>query len=113
MLPKLHRLTKKKDFETLFSNSETIKNGLLIVRFAKNTLGTTRVGFVVSKKVSNKANVRNTLKRKLRSIVAQLLPTIKNSEDIVIITLPGIQKKDSLELFELIVQSFKKGKLYV
>ena len=77
MLPKLNRLTKKKDFEAVFNKGKSIKNDFLIFKILKNHLRENRFGFIVSKKVSNKANQRNKVKRRLRSAVLSNLKEIK------------------------------------
>jgi ribonuclease P protein component len=66
---------------------------------------------VVSKKISNKATVRNKVKRQVRAVVLKKIKDIKKSEDIIIITLPGIERKEFLEIEEVINDSFKKLKL--
>ena len=113
MLSKIYRLTKKKDFDVVFKKGESIKNSFLIVKIVKNGLLNSRFGFIVSKKISNKATVRNTVKRRLRKAVCHQLPTVKKSVDMVIITLAGIEKKEFSQIQEVIINSFKKLKLDV
>jgi DNA polymerase III sliding clamp (beta) subunit (PCNA family) len=55
MLPKENRLKKKKEFEAIFENGRTVKGKNIIVRYLGNGLEYTKVGFIVSKKVSKKA----------------------------------------------------------
>jgi len=111
MLPKINRLTKKKDFDVVFKNGESIKSDFLIFKVLKNNLQESRFGFVVSKKVSPKAVVRNKVKRILREVVFSQLENIKKPADIIIITLPQIKKKEFLEIEKTIINSFKKLKL--
>lgn len=111
MLPKANRLTKKKDFDLVFKNGESIKNGFLICKAVKNNLKESRFGFVVSKKISNKATVRNKVKRRLREAVSNVLKDIKKPKDLVVIALPGIEKKEFLEIQEVMSHSFKRLKL--
>jgi|SRR3989344_588448 len=111
MLPKINRLTKKKDFDTVFKGGAGIKNGFLIVKLLKSPQRESRFGIVVSKKISGKATVRNSVKRRLSEAVFNQLEIIKKPSDVVLITLPGIEKKGFLELQQLVVDSFKKLKL--
>lgn len=109
MLPKANRLTKKKDFETVFNLGKGTKSDFLIYKMLKNNLSESRFGFVVSKKVSPKATVRNTVKRRLRSAVAKGLETLKSKKpsDVVIIALPSIKEKDFSEIKETINKVIK------
>lgn len=111
MLPKANRLTKKKDFEAVFQNGEGLKNGFLIFKALKSNLKESRFGFVVSKKISNKATTRNKVKRRLRDAVFVLLKEVKKPSDVVVISLPGIEKKEFFEIQKLIADSFKKLKI--
>ena len=108
-LPKINRIKKKKDFETIFKNSKSFKNNLLIFRIMKNSLGLNRFGFVVSQKVSKKATIRNKVRRRLaeaiRARMKDILPLgaqVKSGTDMVLIALPGIEKKEFSEVKEAI-----------
>lgn len=111
MLPNINRLTKKKDFDMVFKNGESIKSDFLVLKVLKNQFDKSRFGFVVSKKISNKATIRNLVKRRLRGAVSEKLSEVKGSADIVIITLPGIEKKRFSQIREVIAGIFKKAKL--
>ncbi len=117
MLPKQNRLTKKKDFDVVFKGGESVKNGFLICKVLKNPSTSSgqakesRFGFVVSKKISNKATVRNKVKRRLRDAVSAHLKGIKKTADVVILTLPGIEKKEFAEIQEMVNGALKKASL--
>ncbi len=112
MLPKKNRLTQKKDFDSVFKNGKTIKSDFLIFKFLKNRFNENRFGFIVSKKVSNKATKRNLIKRRLRKVVADNLKDLKDNKslDVVVITLPGILNKDFSEMQKTVSSFFKKIK---
>jgi len=110
MLAKNNRLTKKKDFDAVFTKGKSVKQGFLLVKMAPNALPENRYGFVISKKVSPKATVRNKLKRQLRTIVAALPAPSQNSQDFVFIVLPGLQKEPFTLLEGLVANIFKKIK---
>lgn len=111
MLPKIHRLTKKKDFDQVFKRGESVKNDFLLCKMLKNQLPESRFGFVVSKKVSMKATIRNKAKRRLRDAVFSVLKEIKKPADVIIIALPSITKKEFSDIQEVIIIMFKKLKL--
>ena len=67
------------------------------MKYAINPLDLNRFGFVVSSKVSNKAVVRNKIKRRLREIVKKEINSIPSGYDIVIVakkTTVGLDFKD-------------------
>ena len=111
MLPKANRLTKKTDFDLVFKKGESLKNDSLIFKILNNHLTGPRFGFVVSKKVSNKATVSNKIKRRLRKAVLDNLKSVKKSVDVVVVTLPGIEKKEFLEIKNAVSKTLQKLKL--
>ena len=111
MLPKTNRLQKKKDIEKVFKKGKGLKENFLILKTLKNDSNKIRFGFVVSQKISKKANVRNKIKRRLRELVKIKLKTIKRGTDNLVITVPGIERKDFWEMEETINKLFKKADL--
>ena len=88
MLSRDSRLKKNKDFELVFKKGKGLKKGFLYFKYIKNNLKTCRFGFVISKKISKKAVVRNKIKRRLRESIKSKIPFIKESIDGIIIVLP-------------------------
>ena len=111
MLPKANRLTKKKDFDLVFKNGQSLKKDFLICKVLKNQLQESRFGFVVSKKISNKATIRNAVKRRLRKAVLDELAHIKKAADVVIITLPGAQNREFAQVKKTAGEILKKAGL--
>ena len=103
MLSKHQRLTKEKDFERVFLVGKSLKSGSILWRVAKKEAPGWRFGFVVSKKVSAKATVRNTVKRRLRSAVSGVLDGLAGGADVVVVALP----KSAQESFAQIRQSIQ------
>lgn len=112
MLPQQYRLKKKKDFERVFKKGKGLKETFLFLKFKKNKLQESRFGFLVSQKVSKKAVERNKVKRRLRELIRLKLPEIKKGIDIVLITKPGLEKKNFQEMEEMVNKLFKKAKLF-
>ena len=108
MLPQLNRIKKKKDFETIFKNSKSFKNNLFILKIAKNNLGLNRFGFVVSKKISGKAVVRNKTRRRMAEAIKINMESIKGGADLVLIALAGIEKKEFSEVKDAINNALVK-----
>lgn len=113
MLPKENRLKKKKDFNRVTTRGQQVSGSFLILKFYSNELDLTRVGFVVSKKVSKKAVLRNQVKRRLREAVRAELAQIRTGFDMVFFTRREIQEKEFSDIQQLIKQLLEKAKLYV
>ncbi len=111
MLPKEHRLKKEKDFEKIVKQGESHSDNFLVLKFLKNDLGTSRIGFAVGKKISKKAVVRNKLKRRLREAVKIYLPKLKSDYDLIFFSKKGSEKKEFSELKEMIEKLLEKAKL--
>lgn len=113
MLAKINRIKKKKDFEIIFKNSKSFKTSLFIFRIMKNSLGISRFGFVVSKKLSKSAVVRNKVRRRLSEAIKAEINNIKPETDLVIIALPGVEKKEFSEVKEAINNTLIKTRLLI
>jgi ribonuclease P protein component len=113
MLAKVNRLKKKKDIEKVFEKGKGFKEDFLILKIVKNDLENSRFAFVVPKKVSKKATLRNKIKRRLRELVRLKIKKIKKGMDLVLLALPGLEKKDFWEMEKIINKLFAKAKLYI
>lgn len=111
MLAKLNRIRKKKDFEIIFKNGQGFKNRFLALKTIKNNLPESRFGFVISKKISPKAVVRNKIRRRISEAIRLDLEKIKKGLDIMLIAFPGIEKNNFSETKELVENIFEKAKL--
>ena len=109
MLSLKNRLKKQKDFDRVFHQGKGYKEKEIFIKVLKKEAPDLRFGFVVSKKVSNRAVKRNRLKRRLREIVRSFLPHIKQGYDIVIIALPGAERYNFWELQEIVLAIFQKA----
>lgn len=84
MLPKVNRLKSDKDFRNVFRNGKTLENQFIRIKFLKNQKNISRFGFIISNKIIKKANLRNSLKRRLRGIFRSLVSDLNPGFDIVV-----------------------------
>lgn len=110
MLPKINRIKKKKDFEEVFKNGAGFKIPSLILRVVKNRLEFSRVGIIVSQKVSKKAVERNKIRRRLSEITRAEFENIKPGFDLVFIALAAAKAKEFSEIKKDAEGLLKKAK---
>lgn len=91
MLPKSNRLRNTADIERVFREGRGIKEGFLFLKLAENNLKVSRFAFVVGKKVSRKAAIRNKLKRALREAVRGKIVQIRPGFDAVVVAQGGAE----------------------
>ncbi len=111
MLAKANRLKKKKDFERIAKQGRTVASSFLVLKFLPNDLTESRVGFVCSKKVSNKAVVRNRIKRRLRESIRAHLTDLKPGYDLVFFSKQAIAQEDFESISKEAVSLLKKANL--
>ena len=112
MLSKENRLKKKRDFDLVIKRGKGIGGDFLNLRFLKNNLKETRIGFVVGQRVSKKAVERNKIKRRLREIAGKYLSGIKSGYDLIFFSKKGIEKQSLKEVRAKMEFLFKRGKLF-
>lgn len=112
MLKKIYRITKKKEFDSIFSQGKSRQIEELGVKLLANGLTFNRLGVIISNKVSKSAVVRNTIKRRIRINFYHLLPKLKIGYDIVVVTRPSVAKLAGQELNERMINLFKGLRIY-
>lgn len=110
-MPGLNRLKKRKDFEKVIAVKRFFEEEFLFLKKRENNLNYSRIGFVVSQKISKKAVIRNKIKRRLREIIRLNLLIIKEGYDIVFFTKKGIENKKFSELKEIVKKLLQKARL--
>ena len=83
-LKRAARLRKSGDFRRIRQQGRSVSSRLLILAWSPNDTGRTRIGFVVSKRISKLAVERNHLKRLLSEAARGYLPDTYSGVDIVI-----------------------------
>lgn len=112
MLLKQNRLKKKNDFDKVVKQGKYVSERFLILKFAENQLENTRIGFVVSKKISKKAVQRNKIKRRLREVCRQELSALKTGFDVIFFAKQSINTGEFIDIQNTVKQLFKKSNLY-
>jgi len=111
MLASRNRLKKKKEIERVFKEGKGFLGAFLFLKIVKNNLGISRFCFAVGKSLSRKATVRNKVRRRISELVRLKLKNIKNGIDVVLIALPGTEKKDLQEIEKAVDELFARAKL--
>ncbi|ELS33212.1 MULTISPECIES: ribonuclease P protein component [Pseudanabaena] len=97
MLPNQNRLRRREDFAKVYANGDRYRGTYLNLRILfDSNIPLTRIGIVVSKKVSKLAVTRNRFKRQLRAIFRQLLSQLRCGLQIVV-TVTTVQSKPSYQ----------------
>ncbi|MDP3954147.1 MAG: ribonuclease P protein component [bacterium] len=107
---KKFRIKKKEDFDRIFKLGKSVRGDLLLIKFLKNNYGYPRFGVVVSGKVSGKAVIRNSIKRKINEALKEIEELKKINLDIIIVTALGIVGKTKKEIKSVLHQAI--GKIY-
>jgi len=66
--PKTYKLTDAQIYKNLLGTRPALKTNYLNIHILPNSLTHARIGFIISKKMCKKANMRNQLKRIIREI---------------------------------------------
>jgi len=111
MLSKENRLKKSKDVKQVLKQGAGRKSRFLFLKFQKKESGLPRFGFIVSKKVSNKAVVRNKVKRRLRESVRIFIKEVQKPADCVFIAFSGIEQRSFQEIKSEVEGLLKKADL--
>ena len=98
MLPARHRLRRGEDFASAVRGGRSgSRLAVVHARVSQPTVPECRVGFVVSKAVGNSVQ-RNRVKRRMRAVMAQLLPSLPAGGDLVVRANPAAAEVTYLEL---------------
>lgn len=104
MLPLKNRLKKGKDFQKVFKEGKLSLQEDIILKYTKNGLMVSRIGFAIGKKITQKTVQKNRIKRILREAFHQHLENINAGFDIIVIYSPKNHTKEKINLDYLSVQ---------
>jgi len=88
------RLRKNSEFQRVKQQGRSIMSPLLILAWMTNDVVRTRVGFVISKRISKRAVDRNYIKRLLSEAIRVFLPRLPGGLDIVVSARPKASTAD-------------------
>ena len=108
MLKSENRLRKRKEFAYLYNNGNAKHTDNLTLVFLPTKNRKLKVGFSVTKKVG-KAHLRNLIKRRLRAIVREIVPSLPDNYNMVIIAKSGIEELSFASLKSQVYFLFKKA----
>ena len=108
MLPRKHRLTTDKDVTRVLRKGRAVFTNLVILKALPAAGGITRVAVVVGTKVHKRAVKRNLIKRRVRSLLHILIPTMKHAADMVVLAQPEAVDRKQADLGAALAYCFKK-----
>jgi len=111
LLSKTNRITKKRDFDRIFKKGTGFKEGSLFLKITAGASNMSRFAFIVGKKVSNKATVRNKIRRQLRKLMMDRIRKINKKVDGVFVALSGSGKTSFAEMEKAFDKLLKKTKI--
>ncbi|KKR87172.1 MAG: Ribonuclease P protein component [Candidatus Woesebacteria bacterium GW2011_GWB1_41_10] len=112
MLPRLNRLTGKKNFERVEKEGEMFQSQNFGIAFVKREdKKPSRFAFVVSTKISKVAVERNRIKRILREAVRQTLFDLVKGFDVVFLAKLSIMRASTDLMMKEVKKSLRDAKL--
>ena len=112
MLKKNNRIRKNNDFDRAFKLGESFYGKIASFKVVDNGLPNSRLGILISSKISKKAVLRNKIRRQIRAIIDKDLPLLKPGKDLVIVVFPLILGKSFQEISAGLRRGLSKLSLY-
>lgn len=107
-MKKINIIKKTQDFEYIMHNGRLLKNNYYIIYTAPKMSECYRFGLSVGKKISNKAVIRNKLKRMLKSIIDNNKNIYQKDRDYIIIMKRSCLEANYQELENSFIEIMKK-----
>jgi len=105
------RLRKSSEFQRVRQQGRSLTSRLLILAWVPNEVGKLRVGFVVSKRISKHAVMRNYIKRLLSEAIRPFVIELSDDIDVVITARQQIIGTDLSTLAQEIETLLRRAKL--
>ena len=109
-MQKKYRLKGRKTFNYLLNKGTSVPAKALVLIYAPSKYST-RVGFVVSKKIGN-AVTRNRTRRRLREAFRSLIPNVTDNTNYIVIARKGIEELNFIEIKESLIGVLKRAGLF-
>ena len=111
-MKKANRLKKNEEFQIVFQRGKSVANRQFVVyHLTKEKQVNTRIGLSVSKKLGN-AVKRNHIKRLVRESLRELIPKLKQNQDLILIARKPVTDMDLEQVKKSIYHVLQKGRLY-
>ena len=111
MLASQYRLKKSRDITRVLSRGVFKSVGELTAKFTKNGQEFSRVATVVSKKVSKRAVVRNTIRRRISGVLESKWGTVSGGYDIVIVVREDISAMAAPDLSKRVASLLERAEI--
>jgi ribonuclease P protein component len=105
------RLHRKKDIERVFKLGEGFYGQGVHLKVMKNKSKHNRFCIIISAKASKKATERNKIRRKIKAVILDLNPVLKQGYDFLFIVKKDFVYKDFLTIKSSFFNYFKKLKI--
>ncbi|QLD11928.1 ribonuclease P protein component [Microbacterium oleivorans] len=108
MLARGNRITRGADYKAVVRGGARCAGSHTVTYVVSSgSRRSPRFGFIVSKQVGS-AVVRNTVRRRLKAVCAQVLPEVREGADIVIRALPSAAGSDFAQLREEVTRCLRR-----
>lgn len=111
MLAKIHRITKDREYGTIFRQGSRYFSQSFTVKYLLTNRPASRLGVIVSKSKIAKAVDRNLSKRRIRAIFREIWPKLSKPYDIVVLVKKEILTQSYTNLKREIEQFLKAKKI--
>ena len=111
MLAAGNRLSKKTDFDAVLRARARFTSTTLYMKARPNKREASRIGIMISKKVSKSAVRRNRIRRVIREEVAERIGEQRRECDMVFVGLPGLEKLSAPEIRETVAKLIKEARV--
>ena len=108
MLSSENRLKKRKEFAYLYNHGKALHTAHLTLVFLPTKSRKLKIGFSVAKKIG-KAHTRNFIKRRLRALLRDFVPSMPDNYNVVFIAKSGIENITFQEMKTQIKYLLNKG----
>jgi ribonuclease P protein component len=101
-------LSRPKDFRALQGDGTVRSHPLLVARFLRTDLETTRIGLSTGRRLGG-AVVRNRVRRRLREVLRAMAPSFQVGWDVLFIARPAIVAASHDEITEEVRRLLQRG----
>jgi ribonuclease P protein component len=113
MLTRINRLTGAGNFSKVKEEGSLFQSeSFAIAILSRKDKEPSRFGFVISNKISKRANVRNKIKRILREAVKASLPELKSGFDVIFLVKKVALGRQTKDIMNEVSVVFKKADLF-